>query len=113
MEPFLKSYYEHFKFKSIDSFQFKEFFLNAFKVTCDSMSAINSPDCMVFLYSKSRIIGAPVDMDKVGYYWLYSYALCLDYFHNGRLLGCANYPAFTVSGMVMHIIFMSGQILKM
>lgn len=31
MEPFLKSYYEHFKFKSIDSFQFKEFFLNAFK----------------------------------------------------------------------------------
>ena len=33
MEPFLKSYYEHFKFKSIDSFQFKEFFLNAFKVT--------------------------------------------------------------------------------
>ena len=54
-------------------------------------------------YSKSRIIGAPVDMDKVGYYWLYSYALCLDYFHNGRLLGCANYPAFTVfvSGLLL------------
>ncbi len=30
-EPFLKSYYEHFKFKSIDSYQFKEYFLSYFK----------------------------------------------------------------------------------
>ena len=29
-EPFLKAYYEKFKFDSIDSFQFKEFFLNYF-----------------------------------------------------------------------------------
>ena len=30
-EPFLKSYYEKFKYESIDSFQFKAFFLDAFK----------------------------------------------------------------------------------
>lgn len=29
-EPFLKSYYDHFKFQSIDSNQFKEYFLNYF-----------------------------------------------------------------------------------
>ena len=31
MENFLKSYYDHFKYKSIDSDQFKEYFLNYFK----------------------------------------------------------------------------------
>lgn len=31
MEPFLKSYYEQFKFQSIDSYQFKEYFLDYFK----------------------------------------------------------------------------------
>ena len=31
MEPFLKSYYDEFKYKSIDSNQFKEYFLNYFK----------------------------------------------------------------------------------
>ena len=31
MEPFLKSYYDHFKYKSIDSEQFKAFFLDYFK----------------------------------------------------------------------------------
>ena len=31
MEPFLKSYYDHFKYQSIDSIQFKEYFLNYFK----------------------------------------------------------------------------------
>lgn len=30
-EPFLKSYYEHFKFQAIDSFQFKAYFLDFFK----------------------------------------------------------------------------------
>ena len=30
-EPFLKSYYDHFKFQSIDSNQFKEYFLDYFK----------------------------------------------------------------------------------
>merc|ERR1712061_136485 len=30
-EPFLKSYYDHFKYQSIDSYQFKEYFLNYFK----------------------------------------------------------------------------------
>ncbi len=30
-EPFLKSYYDKFKYESIDSFMFKEFFLNYFK----------------------------------------------------------------------------------
>ena len=31
MEPFLKSYYDHFKYKSIDSEEFKAFFLDYFK----------------------------------------------------------------------------------
>ncbi len=31
MEPFLKSYYDHFKFQSIDSYQFKDYFLGYFK----------------------------------------------------------------------------------
>ena len=31
MEPFLRSYYDHFKYKSIDSEQFKAFFLDYFK----------------------------------------------------------------------------------
>ena len=31
MEPFLRAYYEHFKYQSIDSYQFKEYFLNYFK----------------------------------------------------------------------------------
>ena len=31
MEPFLKSYYDHFKYQSIDSFQFKDYFLDYFK----------------------------------------------------------------------------------
>ena len=30
-EPFLRAYYENFKYKSIDSYQFKEFFLDYFK----------------------------------------------------------------------------------
>ena len=30
-EPFLRAYYENFKYQSIDSYQFKEFFLNYFK----------------------------------------------------------------------------------
>ncbi len=32
-EPFLKSYYDRFKYQSIDSFQFKQFFLDYFKGT--------------------------------------------------------------------------------
>ena len=44
----------------------------------------------------NRIIDSPVDMAKVGYYQRYSYALCYDYFQVGRLLGCVNYPIFTV-----------------
>jgi leukotriene-A4 hydrolase len=31
MEPFLRSYYDHFKYKSIDSYEFKAFFLDYFK----------------------------------------------------------------------------------
>ena len=31
MEPFLKSYYDHFKYKSINSEEFKAFFLDYFK----------------------------------------------------------------------------------
>ena len=31
MEPFLKSYYDLFKYQSIDSFQFKDYFLSYFK----------------------------------------------------------------------------------
>ena len=30
-EPFLRAYYEKFKYQSIDSYQFKEFFLDYFK----------------------------------------------------------------------------------
>ena len=31
MEPFLKSYYDHFKYQTIDSYKFKEYFLKYFK----------------------------------------------------------------------------------
>ena len=31
MEPFLKSYYDHFKYQSIDSYEFKKYFLEYFK----------------------------------------------------------------------------------
>ena len=31
MEPFLKSYYDHFKYQSIDSDEFKKYFLEYFK----------------------------------------------------------------------------------
>jgi leukotriene-A4 hydrolase len=30
-EPFLRAYYEKFKYQSIDSYQFKQFFLDYFK----------------------------------------------------------------------------------
>jgi leukotriene-A4 hydrolase len=38
-EPFLRAYYENFKYQSIDSYQFKEFFLNYFKN--NDLSSIN------------------------------------------------------------------------
>ncbi len=37
-EPFLKSYYQHFMHQSIDSFQFKQFFLNYFMDTPSILS---------------------------------------------------------------------------
>ena len=40
MEPFLKSYYEKFMHKSIDSYQFKDYFLAYFK-DCQAVNSID------------------------------------------------------------------------
>ena len=59
IEPFLKSYYEHFKFKSIDSNQFKDYFLNYFKMNKN----ISDIDWDAWLYGKGTPIWQP-DYDQ-------------------------------------------------
>ena len=55
----MKSYYEHFKFKSIDSYQFKEYFLNYFKEN-NNLSDI---DWDAWLYGRGTPIWQP-DYDQ-------------------------------------------------
>ena len=83
-EPFLRAYYENFKYQSIDSYQFKEFFLNYFN--SNDLSSIDweqwfnlpgmpkyKPNFDESLAKVSSVTWAISQGSKMAFYWISKY----------------------------------------